>query len=222
MTKIEVFEDRLIRCGMKEGDLSEYAVMLNRVHDNFLKLQHCTATAARFKTQNWEQAVRLIDFGVENYPDSWLGMYTAYRNKGLLFEHAKRYDEAYAAFRKAEEFVSDKPEYRGDIASQLLWTRMHIDGFMYSEELETYCGEIKGSANPLSKSFVNNQFRVAVAESIIALHSGDTTLAKQKKEEAKRIASPSCRSNMQDILDRHHFEDKLVITGECKRFLHGI
>lgn len=222
MTQIEIFENKLKKTGLYENALTEYAKLLKRVRGNFYRLQHCYTTAIDFSTKYWEDAVELIDFGIENYPDTWFPMYSAYRNKGLILERVNKYTEAYEAFLKAREYVADRKEYLSDSSADLLWPLMHKDNFQYSDELETYRNEIVDSEDEVFTGFVNVEFRVTVADVILALHYDDQERAKQKKREAQKISSPFYRSRLQDILDGHGYKDKLIISKECKNYLKSV
>ena len=77
MTKIEEFENRIINTGLSDGDYAEYEKLLRRVHDNFLKLQHCYITAIKFSENRADSAVALIEWGLDKYPSDWFSTYSA-------------------------------------------------------------------------------------------------------------------------------------------------
>ena len=81
MSKIDEFEQQIIKNGFTEEDLKEYEKLLKRVRDNFLKRQHCYSTAIQFPVEHTEQAVLLIKYGLENFEDDgWFSTYTSYFN----------------------------------------------------------------------------------------------------------------------------------------------
>ena len=67
MGKIDEFELKLIRQGMTDEDLAEYEKLLKRVRGNFAKRQHCYTTAIQFPSYNAEQALKLIQYGLEKF-----------------------------------------------------------------------------------------------------------------------------------------------------------
>ena len=54
MSKIDEFEQKIIKTGFTEEDLKEYEKLLTRVRDNFLKRQHCYSTAMQFPVEHTE------------------------------------------------------------------------------------------------------------------------------------------------------------------------
>ena len=138
MTIIEVFEKRIIKNGLSEEDFMEYEKLLKRVRGNFLRLQHCYTTAAHFPQKRSAEAIRLIEWGLEKYSDSWFPTYSAYYNMGLINENCGKYATAYEAYQQAADILDkDKKPYRQTISGNLLWMLLHIDGFQYSG---TDCG----------------------------------------------------------------------------------
>ena len=69
MSKIDEFEQQIIKNGFTEEDLKEYAKLLRQVRGNFSKRQHCYSTAIQFPVEHTEQAVLLIKYGLENFED---------------------------------------------------------------------------------------------------------------------------------------------------------
>ena len=96
MSKIDEFEQKIIKTGFTEEDLKEYEKLLTRVRDNFLKRQHCYSTAMQFPVEHTEQAVSLIKYGLEAFEDDgWFSTYTSYVNIGRIYEKAKEYHKAF-------------------------------------------------------------------------------------------------------------------------------
>lgn len=90
MSKIDEFEQKIIKNGFTEEDLKEYEKLLTRVRDNFLKRQHCYSTAIQFPVEYTEQAVSLIKYGLEKFEDAgWFSTYISYFNIGRIYQHFK-------------------------------------------------------------------------------------------------------------------------------------
>lgn len=222
MTKIEEFESEIIKSGMKEADFSEYENLLKRVHGNYLKLQHCYITALKFPENNSEQAVKLIRWGLEKYYDTWSSAYRAYYNIGLIYERIGEYEKAYTEFLKAKNVLDEEQtSYIYSLSGKLLWLLLHIDNFQYSEQLEQYY-KMFNETNSFEKSFVNNEFCLAVAELVIALHYKKQDRARQAYANVTALINPRYSSKIQDILNKHKIEDTLNISNQCKQFLESV
>ena len=222
MTKIEEFEKALIENGLSQGDYSEYEKLLKRVRSNFLRLQHCYITAIRFPNNRSDQAVQLIEWGLEKYPDTGFPTYSAYYFIGMINERCGKYAPAYEAYRKAADVLEEEKtsEWR-TISGNLLWMLLHKDGFQYSGQLESYYDSYK-QIDDFEKAFINNEFRLAVAEIVIFSHKGMIDKAAASYEKAIHLSMPNIISRIQDVLDKHGVKDTLRITPECKAFLKRI
>ena len=55
MSKIDEFEQKIIKHGMTDEDFLEYGKLLKRVRGNLLKRQHCYTTAIQFSDEYAEQ-----------------------------------------------------------------------------------------------------------------------------------------------------------------------
>ena len=222
MSKIDEFEKRIIEQGMNDEDFVEYEKLLKRVRDNFLKRQHCYTTAIRFSDEYAEQAVKLIYYGLEKFEDGWFSTYTSYLHIGHIYEKTRNYQKAYDSFLLAKEALgSERTTYIQELSKELLWMKLHIDSFSYSTELEDYYLCYLKSEG-LSKSFVNSEFRVAVAKIIISLHYGKTDEAKQSLEIAKEICQPNYKGKLFNLLSRHNYVESLKSTPEVIEFLNSI
>ena len=51
MSKIDEFEQKIIKHGMTDEDFLEYGKLLKRVRGNLLKRQHCYTTAIQFSDE---------------------------------------------------------------------------------------------------------------------------------------------------------------------------
>lgn len=222
MPKIEEFEKKLIENGLYEEDYAEYEKLLKRVNGNSLRLQHCYATAVKFPKTRSEQAIALIEWGLEKYPDTWFTTYSAYYNMGQINEKANKYQLAYDSYLKADSVLGEEQlSYHQALCGNLLWMLLHIDHFHYSEKLEEYY-QTFNRINLFQKAFINSEFRIVICEIVIDLHYGETDKAVIAHEEAVRLSAPDAASKMQGILERHNTKDKLTITPECTAFLESI
>ena len=222
MTKIEEYENKLIKEGMPKEGYAEYETLLKRVRGNFLRLQHCYTTAVQFPIKRSQEGIDLIQWGLEKYPDTWFPTYSAYYNMGIIHERCRNYLTAYEAYQKAADVLSkDQLSYQRTISGNLMWMLLHVDDFKYSEQLEKYYtlfSEIDG----FEKAFINNEFRIAVAEIVIYSYKGITDKAATALERALRLSDPNFVSRIQGILDKHRVKDRLKNTPECAAFLKTV
>ena len=220
MTKIEEFEKKLISDGISEADYSEYEKLLKKAGDNSLRLQHCYITAIKFPRERCGEAVALIEWGLERFPDTWFPTFTAYQYIGNIYEKSGDYRSAFDAYKKAAGIL-EKEKNIGQLrvlSGDLLWTLLHIDNFTYSKELEEYY-ELFNGISDFAKSFVNNEFRLAVAEAVICSYHNDKEKAAAAYEKAVEISKTGRASMKNDALNMHKVKDTLKITPECSSFL---
>lgn len=220
MSKIEDFENQIVTFGMRDGDLDKYAKFLRYVHEDDLKQQHCYSTALRFPPERAEQAVTLIRFGLQNFESSWFSVYTSYLSMGSIYEKAENYVKAYEAYLSANEALGGEHHayYENVLSSLLLWARLHMDTFRYSEETETYYRAFERS-DEFSKSFLHQEFKCKVAQIVIFSHYGKYAEAKAALEAALEMCRPNFRGNLYGLLQKHRYTEVLPFTPEVVRFL---
>ena len=222
MTKIEEYEKKLIKEGIPEEGYAEFETLLKRVRGNFLRLQHCYTTAAQFPIKRSQEGVDLIKWGLEKFPDTWFPTYSAYYNIGIIYERSRDYSAAYEAYQKAADVLNkDQISYQRSISGNLLWMLLHVDNFKYSEQLEKYY-MLFSETDDFEKAFINNEFRIAVAEIVIFSWKGMQNEAALAYEKAIRLSAPNIVSRIQGILDKHKVKDTLKSTPECVAFLKTV
>ncbi|MBR5321180.1 MAG: hypothetical protein IKU41_05010 [Clostridia bacterium] len=222
MTKIEEFENKIIKQGMTDEDFIEYQQLLKRVRDNFNKRQHCYTTAIQFPIKNAEQAIKLIKFGLDNYEDSWFTTYTSYLFIGKIYEKMQDEKSAYDSYVLALKTLSpEQQSYIDYLSIELLWMKLHMDNFQYSPELEDYCN-LFSNTDEFSQSFKNNEFRIAIAQMVIALHYGENDKVKHFYQQALEISNPKYIGKAEGILNRHHYKEELKVTSRVTHFLNEV
>ena len=222
MGKIDEFEQKIIKQGMTDADFVEYEKLLKRVRGNFSKRQHCYTTAIQFPRQYAEQAVKLIQYGLEKYEDDWFSTYTSYLHMGHIYEGISNYQKAFDSYLLAREALGqDHPGYVEELSKDLLWMKLHVDSFKYSVELEEYLSCYEKTSD-FSKSFVNTEFKVTVANIVISMHHGRFDEAKQFYEKAKSICKPNYVGKLYNILARHKYHETLNTTPEAITFIQQI
>jgi tetratricopeptide (TPR) repeat protein len=219
MGKIDDFEQKLIKEGMTDEDLIEYEKLLKRVRGNFLKRQHCYTTAIQFPHQYAEQAVKLIQYGLENFEDDWFSTYTSYLYIGHIYERIRNYQKSFNAYLMAKDALGlEHLEYVKELSKDLMWMKLHVDSFKYAIELEEYFSNYK-KTDDFSKSFVNTEFKVTIVNIVISMHYGRLDDAKKFLEKAKGMCKPNYAGKLYGILARHKYYEALNTTPEALAFV---
>ena len=219
MGKIDEFERKIIEQGMTDEDFIEYEKMLKRIRDNFSKRQHCYTTAIQLPEKYSEQAVKLIQYGLDNFEDGWFSTYTSYLYMGHIYERIRNYQKAYESYLLAKESLGiDHPEYVAELSKDLMWMKLHIDSFKYSAELEDYLSQYQKMSD-FSKAFINFEFKIAIANIVVALHYERRDEARQFLEKAREICKPNYVGKLYNILARHKHKETLTTTPESILFL---
>ena len=222
MGKIDEFEKKIITQGMTDDDFHKYGTLLKRVRGGFLKRQHCYTTAIQFPRQYAEQAIKLIQYGLENFEDGWFSTYTSYLYMGYIYEGISSYQKAFASYLLAKEALGQgHPEYIAELSKDLMWMKLHVDSFEYSIELEEYLSCYEKSSD-FSKSFVNTELKVAIANIVISTHHGRIHDARQFLEKARAICNPNYVGKLYNILARHKYYESLNTTSEALAFLRQV
>ncbi len=222
MSKIDELEQKIIKQGMTDENFAEYQKILKRVRGNFLKRQHCYTTAIQFLPEYADQAIKLILYGLENFEDGWFSTYTSYLYIGHIYEKISDYKNAFASYQMAKESLgTEHPEYVKEISKDLMWMKLHIDSFCYSQELENYYS-CYITTDDFSKSFINNEFRLVIANLVISLHHGNTVEAKEALDKAKEISTPSYLGKLYNILALHNYKESFKTTREAENFIKNI
>lgn len=219
MSKIAEFEAKIIKQGMSDDDFEEYKKLLKRVRGNFGKRQHCYTTAIQFPPKHANQAIKLIEYGLEAYPEDGFSTYTSHLYIGKIYETSREYQKAYNAYLMAMASLGEMNQsYKKALSGDLCWMRLHIDSFQYSEEVEELFS-CYNETDEFSKGFINTEFRMAIIRIVIAVHHNDKTVAKESYKQATTIYSPNYVGKLQNILARHKYKETLKITPEIKAFL---
>ncbi len=146
--------------------------------------------------KNATQAIKLIEYGLETFPDEWFSTYTSYLYIGKIHESSRKYQKAYDSYLMALNALGEM-------------------GKGYKEELYS-CYD---KTDEFSKGFINSEFRRAIIQIVIALHHNQRDIAKSAYKQATTSYSPSYVGKLHNILARHNYKETLKITPEAKMFL---
>lgn len=217
-TKIELFEDSLIEEGLSDEKLDEFEKLLKRAGSDWNRIQHCFITADHFPVSRLDEAVKLIEFGVDRYKSSKSGLIRSYQMLGSIYRRAGLYQKAYDVYT---DVYPDIGNFRGEYPWCLLDTKMHADNFDYSPELEEYFLLCQKESS-FAKSFVDHEFVLALANFIVADHYSNSSEKDKAYATIVQILQPDYTGPLYTILKKHRYEEKLNLTNECLAFLEKI
>lgn len=211
MARIAEIEDVLLQNGVTEERLAVYAQCLRRAGSDYCRNQHCYTTAARFPAQRWEEAVRLIRFGMETYREDRLGMNQAREMLAYVYEKAGQYGKAHMLYAKAETEGAS-------VLWGLLRTKILADQFRFSEELAGYYDRCMAQDEFL-KDFLSNRFYLLAAGLILARQAEDRVQAQKYLRELLEICTPGYTGKNGEMMRQHGWEEGLTVPSECLAWL---
>lgn len=217
-TKIEVFEEKLIKEGVNDNSLREYKELLKRAGNDWNRIAHCFLTAYKFSIKQTSDAIKLIEFGISNYGSEQGNIIPAYEMLGTIYERAGLYQKAYDLYVTIFPNIGN---FKGDFPWCLLDTKMHADSFKYSEEMKNHY-ELCLAEDSFSKSFLQHQFILKLAEYIIADYRNNIDCRRNAYDAIHEMIGSDYRGALYMILKRHKYEEKLRITEECRTFLKSM
>lgn len=215
-----------VKSAMRHGEpfpplFEEFKTALKRVRDKGSQCQHCYATAAELPIDQYENAVTLIRYGLENFAEDWLDFYRANLNLAIICEQAGKYPEAknaYLAALSAVETMSQKEDYIPYLSAHLLRVEMHLSGFAFTDDLLSYY-EQAVTDHSLTADTRKSHFYRHLAEIIIAQDSKQKAAVKEAVRRARILLNGEDQSAVAHILKRHRYQDEVQATDEAIAFL---
>lgn len=214
-TKIELFEENLIAEGLNDDNLQEYEKLLRRAGNDWNRIQHCFITAYHFPVERTGDSVKLIEFGISKYGSKQEDIIPAYEMLGTIYERSGLYQKAYDLY---VEIFPNIGNFRGSFPWCLLDTKIHVDNFKYSDDMKQYY-DLCLKENDFSRSFLQHQFILKLAEYIIADHNNDLDDKSNAYDAINEMIEPEYRGLLYKHLKKHSYEEKLRISKECRKFL---
>ena len=217
-TKIELFEERLLKEGVTDDNLREYEKLLKRTGNDWNRIQHCFRTAYEFPVKQLSSSERLIEFGISNYGSEQSNVICAKEMLGTIYERASLYRKAYDIY---VDIYPNIGGFKGNFPWCLLDTKMHVDNFTYSDEMKHYY-DLCIAESRFSKSFLQYQFILKLAEYIIADYYNDSDGKNKAYDAISEMIKPGYKGLLYNLLKGHKYNEKLRITKECKAFLNSM
>ncbi len=219
--KLDEIKEALRRGEPFDPLFEEFKIALKRVRDNYNKCQHCYTLATELPTNQYESACALLNYGLENYAETWFDFYRANFNLAIICEQAGKYREAknaYLAALSALETSPQKNDYAPDLSSHLLRVEMHLSDFRCTDDLLTYY-EQAITDDSLIAGTRKSLFYRYLAEIIIAQRNHDKAAVHEATRKAKVILNSENPSVVSDILKNHRYSDEAQATDEAIQFL---
>lgn len=226
--KIAEVEELIKRDGLSDELFEEFKLSLKRV-PKILRCQHCYITAYHLRTKkagkrqkrkNFEDAVKLIEYGIESHPEKDLYLRLAYEHLGMAYGDAGEYEKAKSALQTAYSIVADEPHYIPYFSYLIVRMELQCCKFSYTPYLqELYEGMLM--ADKFESERRTNIFNRSLTEIIIAEHNGDKNAKKLACERAFDALDLSKANMLDGIFKRHRALDIIAVktTKEALKFL---
>jgi len=218
--KLNEIEKTITTKGFTEDLFWDYVKALKRVPGNSLRCQHCYITALEMKSSDFDNAIRVIHFGLENYAETWLDHWRSNRNLGILYEKRKMYDKAKNIYLVMLDTLDETKQisYKADINFELLRAEMHVTSFNHSKELEAYYRKamLANEFQQRSRHFI---FYKSIAEMIIYDHLKDKNGFEAARLSAIKSLDGTKQTVMDRLLKRHRYVDESHATKQAMSYL---
>jgi len=217
--KIAEIEKRIRQGDCSEKMLEMFKASLKRV-PKVGRCQHCYTTAVAMPSRFHSQAISLIQFGLDQYSDSWIDRMRSYENIAIILETQGDYVGAKQAYGKALSSVDPnlRLDYEPEFAAHLMRTEMHINDFDYTDDLEKHYN-IAMCDDEFSQAFQKKRFYCLLAEIIIFTRNNDLTRAHTSYLESKKMLRPGFVGPLTYLLKKNGYIDSTGVTKKARRFL---
>lgn len=214
-TKIDLFEQEIIEGRLVDDEaLAQYERMLRRCGDDWPRIQHTFLTAYNLPVERLEEAVTLINFGIDHYGSE---NYTvdALHMLGTIYRRAGRYQDAYDVYARVLPIMGNS---RGSMPWCMVYCRLRINNYTYSPDMEWLHG-LCLEESTFSRSFLDSRFFMAQLEYLIADHKGDVAARDAAYLKIAEMLEPGYKGPLTDMLKRHRIDETLPLNPDCMAFL---
>ena len=219
--KIAEIEQELLQDTVTEETIQAFKTALKRVPKNS-RCQHCYTTAVAMKPCFYQQALALIEYGLELCGESWFDRTRSYHNMAILYEQNGDYYNALEAYKQA--FLSvEKPQqklYSSEYALHLMRMEMHVSNFQYTKNFQKYYNEAI-QADSFSQAFLRNAFYKAIAELIIAQKNDDLKNMQKAYKTILEMLQPNYEGPLTALLKQKNYIETVGATKEVLSFLEN-
>ncbi|MBE6697363.1 MAG: hypothetical protein E7581_02460 [Ruminococcaceae bacterium] len=217
--KIAEIEKRLTESDCSEETIELFKQALRHV-PKANRCQHCYTTAVAMKPKFHKQAIALMEYGLEQYGDSWVDRMRSYHNIAIVFEQNGNYGEALASYRNALLSIDKnvRDSYEAEYAFHMMRMEMHFADFDYTDDLQKYYN-IAVQDNEFSQAFQKKAFYRYIAEIIIFTKQEDPDGAKDAYYAATEMLKPNYVGPLTLLLKRKGYSETAGATEETLNFL---
>ncbi len=220
--KIAEIEEKLIESDCSEEMIELFKQALRHV-PKASRCQHCYTTAVAMKPKFHKQAIALMEYGLEQYGDSWVDRMRSYHNIAIVFEQNGNYREALSSYRNALLSIdkNNRGSYEAEYASQMMRMEMHITDFEYTDDLQKYY-DIAVQASEFSQAFQKKVFYRSIAEIIIFTKQEKPNDAKNAYYTATEMLQPNYVGPLTLLLKKKGYSETVGATKEALNFLKKV
>ena len=217
--KIAEIEQKMIEGDCSEEMLELFKQAIRRV-PKANRCQHCYTTAVAMKPRFHKQAIALMEYGLEQYGDSWFDRMRSYHNIAIVFEQNSNYREALSSYRNALLSIdkSNQGSYEAEYAFHMMRMEMHIADFNYTDDLQNYYN-IAVQASEFSQAFLKKAFYRYIAEIIIFTKQENINDARNAYYAATELLQPNHVGPITLLLKRKGYSETAGATKEALDFL---
>ena len=217
--KIAEIEKRLTESGCSEETIELFKQALRRV-PKANRCQHCYTTAVAMKPKFHKQAIALMEYGLEQYGDSWVDRMRSYHNIAIVFEQNGNYGEALASYRNALLSIDKnvRDSYEAEYAFHMMRMEMHFADFDYTDDLQKYYN-IAIQDSEFSQAFQKKAFYRYIAEIIIFSKQGKPNDAINVYYAATEMLNPNYVGPLTRLLKSKGYSETVGATKEALNFL---
>ncbi len=217
--KIAEIEEILIKGDCSEEMIELFKAALRRV-PKASRCQHCYTTAVAMKPKFHKQAIALMEYGLEQYGDSWVDRMRSYHNIAIVFEQNSNYHEALSSYRNALLAIdkNNRDSYEAEYAFHMMRMEMHIADFDYTDDLQKYYN-IAVQASEFSQAFQKKAFYRYIAEIIIFSKQGKPNDAINVYHAATEMLNPNYVGPLTRLLKSKGYSETVGATKEALNFL---
>lgn len=217
--KIAEIEEAFGEQGFTEELFAVFLQALKRVPKD-LRSQHCCTAACELDKRDAANAIRMIEYSLEHFENSWQDRMRSYLALGDIYESVGKYPNAKQAYQTALESIPREHQkgYRISLSMRLLRTALHCADFAYTDEIhalyQTVC-----QATPFeggSRSFL---FYRSIAAMLVAAHENDPTARHDAYRDALKALDGDSPTQLDRIIKKHRYADGANATEEALAFL---
>ena len=217
--KISEIEEKMIEGDCSEEMLELFKQAIRRV-PKANRCQHCYTTAVAMKPKFHKQAIALMEYGLEQYGDSWVDRMRSYHNIAIVFEQNSNYHEALSSYRNALLAIdkNNRDSYEAEYAFHMMRMEMHIADFNYTDDLQNYYN-IAVQADAFSQAFLKKAFYRYIADIIIFTKQENINGARNAYYAATELLQPNHVGPITLLLKRKGYLETAGATKEALDFL---